>query len=299
MLNFWNKAGQFITSAFVSEKTKDNDYHSLCTKMNNIETGINSLKSVIKEFGTFFQPFCKFIRLLNESIDKIYNDSPLKNQIKEIINRHELILKEIDKLSRVILKLYSKTSEWDTIFEKAKESIRLREEKRKNFDHYEKKLLKVEGDPNKKKLKNFIERNQDKYSTASSEYIQVSEKSFETINNSIKLSWELANPIFGDLIMTEKNLFEMISSHLNDFTAIINDFKDTMHKAFNPEESKSNEFYDPKKYMRSQSLIQKDKNKYTHNFERNTNTFGEIPIAREKLFNNIQDMIYFIDSEQQ
>ena len=94
--------------------------------MTNIETGINSLKSVIKEFSTFFQPFCKFIRLLNESIDKIYSDSPLKNQIKEIINRHELILKEIDKLSRVILKLYSKTSEWDTIFEKAKESIRLR-----------------------------------------------------------------------------------------------------------------------------------------------------------------------------
>jgi hypothetical protein len=267
--------------------------------MNNIESGINSLKSVIKEFQTFFQPFCKFIRLLNDSIDKIYSDSPLKSQIKEIINRHELILKEFDNLSRVILKLYSKTSEWDTIFEKAKESIRLREEKRKNYDHYEKKLLKVEGDQNKKKLKNFIERNQDKYSAASNEYIQVSEKSFETINNSIKLSWELANPIFGDLIMTEKNLFEMISSHLNDFTAIINDFKDTMHKAFNPEESKSNEFYDPKKYMRAQSLIQKDKNKYTHTFERNTNTFGEIPIEREKLFINIQDTLYFIDSVQQ
>ena len=158
--------------------------------------------------------------------------------------------------------------------------------------------MKVEGEQNKKKMKTFIERNQDKYNTATNEYIQVSEKSFETINNSIKLSWELANPIFGDLISTEKNLFEMISSHLNHFTAIIKDFKDTMHQAFNPEESKSNEFYDPTKYMRTQSLIQRDKNKHTHTFERNTNTFGEIPKAREKLFMNIQDYLYSIDNKQ-
>ena len=298
MMNFWSKAGQFFTDTFVSEdKTKDEDYQKLCTKMTTIETGINNLKLILKGYNSYAQPFCQYIKTLNESVNKIYNESPLRAQITEIINRHEFIIKEIEKLGKKISKLYSKTSEWDTIFEKAKESIRTREEKRKNFDHYEQKLLKIGGgDQNNKKLKNFLARNQEKFKVASNEYIEASGKSFEIINNSIKLSWELTNPIFGELIISEKNLFEMISTNLQDFVTIINDFNDTMKRAFNPEVPKNNEeTYDPKKFIRSQSLAKRKKKEYEHFFERKTNTFGNIPPERGELFINIKDKLFNVE----
>ena len=301
MMNFWSKAGQFFTDTFVSEdKTKDEDYQKLCTKMTTIETGINNLKLILKGYNSYAQPFCQYIKTLNESVSKIYNESPLRAQITEIINRHEFIIKEIGKLGKKISKLYSKTSEWDTIFEKAKESIRTREEKRKNFDHYEQKLLKIGGgDQNNKKLKNFLARNQEKFKVASNEYIEASGKSFEIINNSIKLSWELTNPIFGELIISEKNLFEMISSNLQDFVTIINDFNDTMKRAFNPEVPKNNEeTYDPKKFIRSQSLAKRKKKEYEHFFERKTNTFGNIPPERGELFINIKDKLFNVEEEK-
>ena len=301
MMNFWSKAGQFFTDTFVSEdKTKDEDYQKLCTKMTTIETGINNLKLILKGYNSYAQPFCQYIKTLNESVNKIYNESPLRAQITEIINRHEFIIKEIGKLGKKISKLYSKTSEWDTIFEKAKESIRTREEKRKNFDHYEQKLLKIGGgDQNNKKLKNFLARNQEKFKVASNEYIEASGKSFEIINNSIKLSWELTNPIFGELIISEKNLFEMISSNLQDFVTIINDFNDTMKRAFNPEVPKSTqESYDPKKFIRSQSLAKRKKKEYEHFFERKTNTFGNVPPERGELFINIKDKLFNVEEEK-
>jgi len=300
-MNFWSKAGQFFTDTFVSEdKTKDEDYQKLCTKMTTIETGINNLKLILKGYNSYAQPFCQYIKTLNESVSKIYNESPLRAQITEIINRHEFIIKEIGKLGKKISKLNSKTSEWDTIFEKAKESIRTREEKRKNFDHYEQKLLKIGGgDQNNKKLKNFLARNQEKFKVASNEYIEASGKSFEIINNSIKLSWELTNPIFGELIISEKNLFEMISSNLQDFVTIINDFNDTMKRAFNPEVPKNNEeTYDPKKFIRSQSLAKRKKKEYEHFFERKTNTFGNIPPERGELFINIKDKLFNVEEEK-
>ena len=268
--------------------------------MTTIETGINNLKLILKGYNSYAQPFCQYIKTLNESVSKIYNESPLRAQITEIINRHEFIIKEIGKLGKKISKLYSKTSEWDTIFEKAKESIRTREEKRKNFDHYEQKLLKIGGgDQNNKKLKNFLARNQEKFKVASNEYIEASGKSFEIINNSIKLSWELTNPIFGELIISEKNLFEMISSNLQDFVTIINDFNDTMKRAFNPEVPKNNEeTYDPKKFIRSQSLAKRKKKEYEHFFERKTNTFGNIPPERGELFINIKDKLFNVEEEK-
>ena len=45
----------------------------------------------------------------------------------------------------------------------------------------------------------------------------MSEKSFEVIQNSLKLSWELTNPIIGELLLSEKNLFQKMSLTLNDF----------------------------------------------------------------------------------
>ena len=289
MLNFWSKAGQFITEAITGDKTKDDDFQSLCTKMTTIEEGINSFKTILKGHKLYSEPFCRYLRTLNDCLKKIYNDSPFQSEIQPVIFRHSIILQEMENLGKILAKLFSKTSEWDTIFYKAKELIKVREEKRKVFDHYEQKLLKLEDKNTKKNNAEQLARNQEKYSKALKEYLDTSEKSFELIKNSIKLSWELTNPIIGELIISEKNMFEKISQHLFDFANITNDLKEIMDKTFNPEATDDNFFYDPKRCIRSQTLMIKNEDNYIHTWIRKTNSFGKVPINREHKFMEIKD----------
>ena len=297
MLDFWNNAAHYISDVFTyDEKTTDVDYQHLCDKMTNIENGISSLKTILKEHKNYVEPFCQYIKTLNESIKIIYDDSPLKSYVDNIILRHELILKEIQDLCKKLNKLNTATSEWSTIFKKAKESIKVREEKRKTFDYYEQKLLKI--DKNKKKIKEFVQRNQEKFNVASKEYIEASQKSFEVIKSSIKLSWELTSPIVGDIIVSEKNFFEVNSSHLYEFSTIIYDFKEILMRAFNPELNKDKQDYDPKKYIKSEKFRKKKENNYQHTFTRKTNTFGRLPSGKQELFLSIKDKVFNIDKEQ-
>jgi hypothetical protein len=292
MPNFWRKAGQFINETILNNKTTDEDYQELYNQMLGTEIGINSLKTILKNFNAYSEPFCKYIKTLNDALNEIYKDSPLISLIGKITTNHDLILKDIDSFRKIISKLYSKTSEWDTIFEKAKQTHKVREEKRKNFDHYEQKLLKIEADQNKKKNTELLIRNQEKYSKALKEYIDISEKSFEVIQNSMKLSWELSNPIIGELFLSEKNLFEKISSHLVDFSNVTSDFKEVMDKTFNPENKLEGEkYYDPKKSIRSKTLMIRESENFNkeHVFVRNTNTFGKVPTERELNFFGIKD----------
>lgn len=294
-MNFLSKASSIITEAISGEKTNDKEYQTLCLKMSKIESGINSLKGVLKGYQTYSEPFCKYLKLLNDSINRIYKNSPLKIEVNEIILKHELILKDIANLGKLISKLYSKTSEWDTIFDKAKKSIKVREEKRMNFDHYEQKLLKIEEDKEKKKIIEFVNRNIVKYKAASKEYIDASEKSFKYIKNSIKLSWELANPILGELIIYEKDIFAKINSYLINFENISFILNEIMNQEFNQDinknKNKNNISYDPKKYIKSKLLNNKKENEYKHIFIRKTNTFGKVPLDREKRFFNIKENI--------
>ena len=292
MPNLWTKAGQFITDAITQNKTIDKEYQYICNQMIKTETGINSLKNILKSFNIYSEPFYKYIKSLNDALFQIYKDSPLIIQISQIISNHELILKDIDNLGKKIAKLYSKTSEFDTIFEKAKEIRKVKEERRKNFVHYEQKLLKIEGDQNKKKNTELLIRNQEKYSKALKEFLEISEKSFEVISNSIKLSWELTNPIIGELCLSEKKLFENISSHLTNFGNVTSVLEEIMNKSFNPEnQDESEKYYDPKKSIRSKTLMRRsDENfVYVHNFARNTNTFGNVPADRKMKFMEIKD----------
>ena len=287
-MNLWNKAGNFITNAISRDKTKDEKYQSFCKKMYLIESGIKSLKAILKGYNTYLDPFCKYLKTLNESINKIYKNSPLRIEVNEIIKTHESILKEIHNLEKIISKLHSKTSEWDAIFEKAKESIRIRDEKRRIYDHYEQKLSKIEENQNKKKEKDYVIRNREKYTTASKEYFDASEKSFEIIKNTIKLSWELANPVFGELIVNEKNTFGNITTHLTYFQNINFILNEIMDKEFNPEINKNVSIYNPKQYIKSKFLKKKQNE---HTFIRKTNTFGNVPLEREQKFINIKDKL--------
>lgn len=256
MPNFWSKAGQFISEKISGSRTKDNDIETACEKMKNTEKGLLSLKFVLQNFLSYYEKFSKYFTDINAALKLIYEDSPFYNFTEEITCKHQIIKSEFEEMNKKLNNILSKTTEWNIIFNSAKEQIKIREEKRKVYDHYESKISKINKNNNKKDLK-FIERNESKFSKAASEYVDISEKTYNIINNSLKLSWELTNPIVDEIITAEKILFEGISKSLSCFKNNNERFLEIKHSLDNPIINNNNFTYDPMKYMGEKNLMKR------------------------------------------
>ena len=302
MTNLREKAGQFMREEISAAKLNEEEYKKACNQMIVTESGIDSLKSILKNFSSLVEPFSKFIKEFNESIKKIYKHTPFNSYIDSIIYSQELIINELDTLNKEIVKLYSKTSAWNLIFQQAK---------KKKFDHYEQKLQKIEKDVKKKKNDELILRNEQKYRTAATEYIEVSESSLDVIKNSLILSWNLINPIISELILIKTKAFNNIVFNLNDFSNIkqrFEEIKEEHDENKNQNQNKENKTKSQKHSSRKSTIAlsvhfkPKGNRKEIHhdsskNFNllttgRLTNSFGKIPIDRYKLFYQIADEPY-------
>ena len=255
MPNFWTKAGQFISEKISGSRTQDEDFLKACEKMKNTEKGLFSLKTVLQNFISYSEHFKKYFSDFNSAIKLIYMDSPFYNFTEEITCKHQIIQAEFEEMNKKMNILFSKTSEWNIVFDSAKEQIKSREEKRKVYDHYEEKLSKI--NKSNKKDKKYIERNEGKYTKAASEYVEISEKAFNTINNSLKIAYELANPVIDEIITTEKNFFQGIGKSLSCFTNNSERFMEIKKNLDNPNINKDSITYDPIKYMNEKDLMKK------------------------------------------
>ena len=256
MPNFWSKSGQFISEKIYGIRTKDEDFNKVCETMKSTEKGLSSLRSVLQNFLTYSENFKKYFIEFNAAVKLIYNNSPFAEFIEEITVKHQIIQAEFEETNKRMNKLFSQTSEWSIIFNSAKEQIKTREEKRKVYDHYEGKLAKINKNTSKKDIK-YIERNEAKFSKAASEYVEISEKTFDTINNSLKVAYELTNPIIDGVITVEKTLFQNLTTSLSCFKNNKERFNEIKNNLDNPNINKENITYDPIKYMNEKDLMKK------------------------------------------
>ena len=256
MPNFWTKSGQYISEKIFGSRTNDEDFNKLCETMKDTEKGLSSLRTVVQNFVTYSDNFKNFFEEFNSAIKLIYEKSPFESILEEVSVKHQIIQAELEDANKKMNNLFSKTSEWSIIFNSAKEEIKMREEKRKTYDHYEGKLSKMNKSNSKKDAK-YIERNEAKYTKAASEYVEISEKAFNTINHSLKIAYELTNPIIDGIINMEKNLFKNLSSSLSCFSNIEERFKEIKKNYDNPNINKENITYDPLKYMNEKDLMKK------------------------------------------
>ena len=255
MPNFWTKAGQFISEKISGSRTQDEDFLKACEKMKNTEKGLFSLKTVLQNFISYSEHFKKYFSDFNSAIKLIYMDSPFYNFTEEITCKHQIIQAEFEEMNKKMNILFSKTSEWNIVFDSAKEQIKSREEKRKVYDHYEEKLSKI--NKSNKKDQKYIERNEGKYTKAASEYVEISEKAFNTINNSLKIAYELTNPVIDEIITTEKNFFQGIGKSLSCFTNNSERFMEIKKNLDNTNINKDSITYDQIKYMNEKDLMKK------------------------------------------
>ena len=253
MPKFWSRGLQYIGEKLGREVTSDKDFENLLTKIDMTEKGFIALRSVIQNFNSYMEKFSKFFSDVNDALKLIYTDTPYYNFIEEFLVKQQIINVHVEDMSKLLIKLYSRSSEWDKIFEDGKKLLVEREAKRKEYDHYEKKLLKIKDSKDKK----YIERNEEKYTKAASEYVDISEKIFNQLEGALKLGWELANPVVSDLILGEQKMFEGISITLSCFKDNIKRFTEIDMSISNPDTKMKKFNYDPVKYLKGKDLIRR------------------------------------------
>ena len=281
MPNFWTKAEQFIGESLNGPRTKDKEFDKLTEKMKTVEIGLSNLKQILQKMPTILNQLELTFRELIISINQIYNNSPFKDVTKEIQNKQELIEIEFSNFSKTISKIFSKTSEWTKIFNISKEQIKLREDKRKIYDHYEKKIEKIDSNNIKsKKEKELFERNTEKYQKAAADYVDISEKAFNSINSSLNRTYDIVNIILCELINYEKMYFEKINEYCKYIKDVDKKFEECKIFANNPNNIDNFYSYDPTKYMDKEIMKRSSLSKP------NNNLFNKISHSSNSLQNN-------------
>lgn len=254
MPNLWAKASQYFSEKFSGVRTQDSDFEETIQIMNNTEKGLNILKNILHNFPTYTKRFSEFFEDLNSALKLIYEGSPYNLFIDEILCKNLVVLTQFELLNKSIAKLYSKTTEWERIFESAKNNLDEREEKRKVYDHYEKKLSKISYNAPKKE---YLERNEEKFRKAASEYVQISENVYNLVENSLKLSWDLSNQVVSELVSSEINFFSQMDNILLCFKNPKEKFEEITKNINNPNSNRNVYNYDPMKFMGRKDLIKK------------------------------------------
>ena len=98
---------------------------------------------------------------------------------------------------------------------------------------------------------------QEKYTKAASEYVEISEKIFNQLEGALKLGWELANPVVSDFIMGEQKMLEGMSNTVIGFKDNIKRFTEINLSISNPDTKMKKFNYDPVKYIKGKELIRR------------------------------------------
>lgn len=162
MPNLWTKTTQKIAEAFHGPRTRDVEFDTKIEEMKIMEKAIAGLRQAIQNFASNSLAIKNLCRDIYGCIRSLYDkQSPYHNIANEIFDTHIEIEKIYETVNANMQNLFSRTSEWNQMFAKAKALLQQREEKRKDFDHYDEKLEKIYKAKMEKIKKNQPESNKE------------------------------------------------------------------------------------------------------------------------------------------
>ena len=149
MQKFLSRGLELLGEKLGGQITIDKDFEKLLAQINRTEKGFSSFRSILQNFNSYVDKFSTFFTDLTNALTLIYSDTPYYVFIEEFLVKQQIIKVHIEDMSKLLVKLLSKSSEWDKIFEEGKKQLIERENKRKEYEHYEKKLMNIKDSKDK------------------------------------------------------------------------------------------------------------------------------------------------------
>jgi hypothetical protein len=195
--------------------------------MQNVEIALNKLKTICLNFITNFERIMQYNRELTECLFLLYKETKSYKEFSESLTKIHIdnnlifssILKEIEAINQ-------KTKEMPYYFYKIYPLIDKREEQRKIYDHYEKKLRKMEKVLKERLVRDSLrhhtsfmesfERNRSKFKNAKENYLNATRQAYDKIEELLDSRYDLINPVMINLHRVEMKIYE---SFINNFAA--------------------------------------------------------------------------------
>jgi hypothetical protein len=251
-------------------RTLDLDFLKKFEEMQSVEIALQKLKSISLNFIANFESIMQYNRDLTECLFLLYRGSTSSfKEFSECLTKihldNNLIFSSIIK---EIAGIIQNTKEMPFYFYNIYPLINQREEHRKIYDHYEKKLRKMEKVFKERLVRdclshhrNFVEsfeRNKVKFRHAKENYIKATRLAYKKIDKLLNNRYDLINPVMINLHNVEKKIYESFIKNFATFKKIDNELGKVRKSNF--ENSKGNskfndeDKYDPLKFMKYPQL---------------------------------------------
>ena len=181
-MNTLNKLSQGFFELFKGPRTKDYEYDKIAQEYNISKERLLNLKSLIESYPSKLDGYKKTLDNLILSFEVVFDgvQGMYNKFINDVVTRHKSLNEKLMNMFTRIEGLKEEMEKWTKNCSTVDEKMKLREEKRKTFDHYDEKMgdlfeerqkIFAKGNkPTEKEEEKFL-RNIKKYKDAANEYV--------------------------------------------------------------------------------------------------------------------------------
>lgn len=227
---------------------------------------MKKLKYISDNFIKNFEKVMEYNRELSECIFLLYNKNTQYKEFSELLTRIHIESNKIfTSVGEEVYNISKITQNWPTYFEKIQTLIDQRDEARRNYDHYESKVCKMEKlyDQRQRneclyrhpKFTDALERNEKKYIFAKKNYLDKTTIAYYTIQTLLDKRFDIINPVLMRLFAVETKIYEGFASQY----ALYKTMKENIQNKVNIEAIVEQRVYNPLKFMKHGDLEKKFK----------------------------------------
>ena len=240
---------------------QDFEYEKKLQEYKEAKDHMVNLKKVIDNFPKKLEGYKQVLETIGATSEFIFqkNNKDCYQFMHNISSAHKALAEKLNLLFTQFTQIKNNSNIWVKELNDVTSKCNLREECKKKYDHYEKKLYELNEDRRqelKKKNKvgesdheRFI-RNIGKFQKSGKELIFASNSAFKSIE-------QFMNNRYDRVIMTMVSLVEAERSFYNEANHILNFFNNIRNNAFNLKKSyiTQNTNYDASMYLRGRTIL--------------------------------------------
>ena len=261
MKNQFNKLTQSLFEAFKGPRTKDFEFEKMLQEYQLCKERMLSLKNAIDSYPSKLDEYQNTITRLISNFETIF-DKEQGNYyqfMSNVVGAHKALNEKLLNMFSRIENLKTSMNKWTENCASVDTKINLREEKRKNFDHYDEKMAEMLEERNKIISKGKVPsekddekyvRNIKKYQNAANEYVEATNDAFKHMCYFLDCRYENISLSVVDFIEIEATFYNEASYIFNFFKNCRNNVM-SLKKNFVPVHRE----YDSSNFVRGKSLL--------------------------------------------
>ena len=261
MKNTFNKLTQSLFEAFKGPRTKDFEFEKMVQEYQVCKERMLSLKNVIDNYPSRLEGYQLTLDTLISNFETIF-DKDQGNYFQfmtNVVGAHKALNEKLLNMFTKLEQLKSSMDKWTEHCSSVDGKLALREEKRKNFDHYDEKMGELVEERNKMISKGKIpgEKDDEKYTRNIKKYQSAANDYVEAGNDAYKHICYFLDSRYDNISISVADFIEIEASFYNEASFIFNFFKNVRNNvmALRQNFTPTQRDYDASNFIRGKSLL--------------------------------------------